>query len=75
MKTWQKVGIGSGVVVVLGSLVLFSVYQVNKGVETVQSGQVARQDLTSVVTASGEIRPRTTRTCWAKVSVRLRTLS
>jgi HlyD family secretion protein len=58
MKTWQKVGIGAGVVVVLGSLVLFSVYQVNKGVETVQSGQVARQDLTSVVTASGEIRPK-----------------
>ena len=58
MKTWQKVGIGAGAVVVLGGVVLFSVYQANKGVETVQSGQVARQDLTSIVTASGEIRPK-----------------
>lgn len=58
MKTWQKVGIGAGAVLVLGGLVLFSVYQVNKGVETVQSGQVVKQDLTSVVTASGEIRPK-----------------
>jgi HlyD family secretion protein len=58
MKTWQKAGIGVGAVAVLGGLVLFSVYQVNKGVETVQSGQVVRQDLTSIVTASGEIRPK-----------------
>jgi len=58
MKTWQKVWIGVGVVAVLATLVWFSVYQVNKGVETVQSGQVARQDLTSVVSASGEIRPK-----------------
>jgi HlyD family secretion protein len=58
MKTWQKVCIGIGVVVLLGSVVGFSVYQVNKGVVTVQSGHVVRQDLTSVVTASGEIRPK-----------------
>jgi HlyD family secretion protein len=58
MKTWQKVGIGVGAVIVLGTVVLASYYQANKGVETVQSGQVARQDLTSVVTASGEIRPK-----------------
>ncbi|HKN62338.1 MAG TPA: efflux RND transporter periplasmic adaptor subunit [Candidatus Acidoferrales bacterium] len=58
MKTWQKVGIGVGAVVVLGSVVLASYYQANKGVETVQSGQVTREDLTSVVTASGEIRPK-----------------
>jgi HlyD family secretion protein len=58
MKTWQKVGIGVGAVVILGGITLFSVYQANKGVETVQSGQVVRQDLTSIVTASGEIRPK-----------------
>jgi HlyD family secretion protein len=58
MKTWKKVGIGAGVAIVLLTLVLFSVYQVNKGVETVQSGQVLRQDLTSVVSASGEVRPK-----------------
>ena len=58
MKTGRKVAIGAAAVVVLGGIVWFSVYQVNKGVVTVQSGQVVRQDLTSVVTASGEIRPK-----------------
>ena len=58
MKTWQKVGIGATAVLVLGGLALFSVYQVNKGVVTVQSGRVVKEDLTSVVTASGEIRPK-----------------
>ena len=36
----------------------FSVYQVNKGVVTVQTGKVVKEDLTSIVTASGEFRPR-----------------
>jgi HlyD family secretion protein len=58
MKTWQKVGIGAGVVLVLGSISWFSVYQVNKGVVTVQTGRVVKEDLTSIVTASGEIRPK-----------------
>jgi HlyD family secretion protein len=59
MKTWQKVAIGVGAVVVLGSVVLASYYQANKGVLTVQTGHVVRQDLTSLVTASGEVRPKT----------------
>jgi HlyD family secretion protein len=58
MKTWQKVGIGAGVVLVLGGISWFSIYQVNKGVVTVQTGRVVKEDLTSIVTASGEIRPR-----------------
>ncbi len=58
MKTWQKAGIGAGVVLVLGGISWFSVYQVNKGVVTVQTGKVVKQDLTSIVTASGEIRPK-----------------
>ena len=58
MKTWQKAGIGAGVVLVLGGISWFSVYQVNKGVVTVQTGKVVEQDLTSIVTASGEIRPK-----------------
>jgi HlyD family secretion protein len=58
MKTWQKVLIGVGVAVVVLIMVWVSVAQVNKGVTTVQSGQVAKQDLTSLVTASGEIRPK-----------------
>ncbi len=60
MKTWQKVGIGLGVAVVLGGIVWFSINQANKGVVTVQTAKVAKQDdLVSVVTASGEIKPTT----------------
>ena len=44
MKTWHKVAIGAGVVVVLGGIVLFSVNQANKGVVTVQTAKVAKQD-------------------------------
>ena len=58
MKTGKKVAIGVGALAVLGTIVLVSVYEVNKGVVTVQTGDVIRQNLTSLVTASGEIRPR-----------------
>ena len=45
---------------VLGGIVLFSVNQANKGVVAVQTAKVTKQDsLVSLVTASGEIRPRT----------------
>src|SRR5207249_4590900 len=60
MKTWHKVAIGAGVAVVLGGIVLFSVNQANKGVVTVQTAKVAKQDsLVSLVTASGEVKPTT----------------
>src|SRR6516164_4553753 len=60
MKTWQKVGIGLAGVVVVGGIVWFSVNQANKGVVTVQTAKVAKQDsLVSVVTASGEVKPTT----------------
>jgi HlyD family secretion protein len=60
MKTWQKVGIGLGAVVVLGAIVGISVNQANKGVVTVQTAKVGPQDtLISLVTASGEIKPTT----------------
>jgi HlyD family secretion protein len=60
MKTWHKVAIGVGAVVVLGGIVLFSVNQANKGVVTVQTAKVANQEsLVSLVTASGEIKPTT----------------
>jgi HlyD family secretion protein len=60
MKTWHKVAIGAGAVVVLGSIVLFSVNQANKGVVTVQTAKVATQEsLVSLVTASGEVKPTT----------------
>jgi HlyD family secretion protein len=60
MKTWQKVLIGVGGAVALGGVVLFSINQANKGVTTVQTAKVAKQDsLVSMVTASGEIKPTT----------------
>src|SRR5882724_7067674 len=60
MKTWHKVAIGAGVVVVLVGIVLFSINQANKGVVTVQTAKVAPQEtLVSQVTASGEIKPTT----------------
>src|ERR1700690_2869272 len=58
MKTWRKVSIAAGVLVLVLGIVWFSVYQTNKGVVTVQTGQATKQDLTSLVTASGEIRPK-----------------
>jgi HlyD family secretion protein len=60
MKMWQKVGIGVAAVVVGSGIVLYSVNQANKGVITVQTARVAKQDtLVSIVTASGEIKPTT----------------
>jgi HlyD family secretion protein len=60
MKTWKKVVIGVVVAGVLLGIVVFSVNQANKGVVTVQTAKVATQDdLVSLVTASGEIRPTT----------------
>ena len=58
MKKWKKVTIGLSAAVVLLGMLWFSIYQVNKGVVTVQTGRVVRTDLTSIVTASGEIRPK-----------------
>src|SRR6201988_1612201 len=60
MKKWEKVAIGAGVVVVGAGILLYSVNQANKGVTTVQTAKVAKQDsLISLVTASGEIKPTT----------------
>src|SRR5271169_6481605 len=60
MKTWKKVVIGVVIAGVLIGIVVFSVNQANKGVVTVQTAKVAAQDdLVSLVTASGEVRPTT----------------
>src|SRR3954453_23992916 len=59
MSTWKKVLIGISAVVVLAGIVGFTVYQSQKNVVTVQTGKVATQDLASVVSASGEIKPKT----------------
>ncbi len=59
MKTWQKVLIGVGGLAVAGGIIAYSVNQANKGVVTVQTAKVGKQDLISQVTASGEVRPKT----------------
>jgi HlyD family secretion protein len=59
MKAWKKIGIGVGVAVVLAIIVGFTVHQSSKNVATVQTGKVQRQDLATVVSASGEIKPKT----------------
>ena len=58
MKNWKKVALIVGVVVILLAVVGFTVLQSRKGVVTVQTGKVVHEDLTSVVTASGEIKPK-----------------
>jgi HlyD family secretion protein len=59
MSTWKKVAIGVGGVALLAAIVGFTVYQSHKNLVVVQTGKVAREDLTSIVSASGEIRPKT----------------
>jgi HlyD family secretion protein len=58
MKTWQRAAIGACAGVAAIGIVWYSVYKMNAGVVTVQTGRAVRQELTSVVTASGEIRPK-----------------
>jgi HlyD family secretion protein len=59
MSTWKKIAIGGGVAGLLLAIVGFTVYQSRKNVVTVQTGKVQRLDLTAVVSASGEIKPKT----------------
>lgn len=59
MKAWKKVAIGAGAVVLLAVIVAFTVHQSGKNVVTVQTGKAQRQDLATVVSASGEIKPKT----------------
>jgi HlyD family secretion protein len=59
MKIWHKAVIALAVVLVIGGIVWYSIYKANENVVTVQTGRVARQDLISLVTASGEVRPKT----------------
>ncbi len=59
MKTWHKIAIGVGVVVVLGGIIAGSIAKKSRGVVEVQTAKITREDLSSVVSASGEIRPKT----------------
>lgn len=59
MKIWKKVAIGAGAVVVVAAIAGIAVYQSHKNVVTVQTGKAQRMDLVAVVSASGEIKPKT----------------
>src|SRR5258707_8646959 len=55
----KKIAIILGVIILLGAIVGFTVNQSQKNVVTVQTGKVVKQDISSQVTASGEIKPKT----------------
>src|SRR5947208_665209 len=59
MRTWKKIAIGGGVVVLVAAGVSISVYESRKDVVTVQTARAQRLDLASIVSASGEIKPKT----------------
>lgn len=57
MKRKWKWILGVGLVVVAGGGTFAAIRMKNNGIVTVQTGKSVRQDLTSLVTASGEIKP------------------
>jgi HlyD family secretion protein len=58
VKTKWKATIGVGAVAVAAIGVYASTVLSKRGIVTVQTGKVVREDLTSLVTASGEIKPK-----------------
>src|SRR5271154_1691312 len=58
MKTRTKIAIGVALALVVAGVGGYLHHQANKDVVTVQTSTVSRQDLTSLVTASREIRPK-----------------
>lgn len=58
MKNWKKFALIAGGAILLLAVIGFTVQQSRKGVVAVQTGKVVREDLASVVTASGEIKPK-----------------
>ena len=59
MSTWKKIAIGAAVMVVVVIIIGFTVYQSKKSLVTVQTSKVQLKDLASVVSASGEVKPKT----------------
>jgi len=58
LKTKWKVALGVVVPILAAGGYYASTQYAKRGIVTVQTGKAARQDLTSLVTASGEIKPR-----------------
>src|SRR6266404_8562637 len=59
MRTWKKIAIGGGVAVLVAAGVSISIYESRKNIVTVQTARAQRLDLVSIVSASGEIKPKT----------------
>jgi HlyD family secretion protein len=59
MSTWKKVAIGVVAVVLLASIIGFTVYRSHKNVVVVQTAKAKTSDLASIVSASGEVKPKT----------------
>jgi HlyD family secretion protein len=59
MSTGKKIAVGTGVAIAILVIAGVAVHQSRKGVVTVQTGKAERQDLASIVSASGEIKPKT----------------
>ncbi len=59
MKTWKKILIAVGAVLALVIIVSVTVYQSQKNLVTVQTGKVTKENLAAVVSASGEMKPKT----------------
>ena len=57
MKPWKKYTLLGVAALVLIGLVFFAISWSKRGVVSVQTAKVGRQDIASVVTASGEIKP------------------
>src|SRR5215475_286919 len=59
MSTWKKVAIGAAVLIVVVIFITVTVYQSKKNLVTVQTAKAQTKDLASVVSASGEVKPKT----------------
>jgi HlyD family secretion protein len=57
MKKWKKVTLAIVAIVAFIGLAVGGVVWSRRGVVTVQTGKVAKEDLTQIVTANGEIKP------------------
>jgi HlyD family secretion protein len=59
VKNRKKIFIIAAVIVAVAAVIGFTVLNSGKNITTVQTGKVAKQDLNSNVSASGEIKPKT----------------
>lgn len=59
MSTWKKIAIGAAVLVVVVIFIAVTVYQSKKSLVTVQTAKTQMKDLATVVSASGEVKPKT----------------